>query len=1242
LLFFLISLNIYSQNSFYVSSKQGNDTSGDGSLSNPYKTLTKAVSVISGGDIIYLREGVYHESVSISNINGTSNNKTTITNYQNELVIIDGTVWIDGTWQDDNENSSIKYLSNVTQDITQLFVGSNQMVMARWPNAQFTDNSIFDHDNWAHGDEDNSTDGNFYIDETYDDPGSIDLSGTIGILNVGSFKTFNRTISNHTQQSGNDLIQFTDDIGTKGIGASLSSNSPLKNKHHYFFFEGKKELIDTQNEWFLNTSSDILYLYPPNGVDLTSTFVRGKVRDYSITVSNSDYLKIEGLTFFATTLKIDSSDYVEINENNFYYPSHSKRMLGDLNGANPTTIGSSQSNSVNYSIIDSCLFINTEGEGLIINGDNNEVKNSYFKNIDWSATELDGLMVTINIDGTSNQFNNNEIYRTGASATVWPGESSVFSFNIVSNTGLAQSDGAVFQGTKNTVSGSIVNNNFVYDTEKYAFRYDAPGGDATSAGSYGIMHHNIADNTMGLMIKGNNQIIANNTVINTISNRNDIIILAEDCSNNNTWLYNNLAGRIGSHRSSQDFSTPNDGPIPIGTTGYILDDNNTSNDSDDFWRDCQNGDLGSGWVISNGNGSSQSNIDQINVSRAGISYNSDVESLISYDSSNGKTIADYTPTSSTLIDSGVAPTDLVSRPTGSDNLNNIVPQTSVGAAPDIGAIDSNYSWTPGIDWTPVESFDFTSYYDIVDAIDYVSNTTITSDENFMNVTVSNGVVITIASDGSLRAANVLNNNGSIVMNSSSNEFSSLIAGSKAGSGTYTYNRYVSGNSTFDLISAPFTGQSFSSLISNNSGVIFDTSASVNQYLFGHFNNSDGVYESYINDGSNEASTTLDAGLGFRTGTDSGATLAFTGTFETSNVTEPISLGSDATYGRWNLIGNPFPSYLDLNHFFTDNSGILDTNYAAIYAYDGDDSDGSVWTTYNTSTLTDGNGDPIQKYIAPGQAFFVASSSSTEQDITFATDMQSTAGTDDFLPGERRPNDDSFAQNASSSNSKISLALSFDDSKYAATDIYLNTKASSGLDVGYDAGTFANQAGSLGLYSFLADGSHPETKLAIQAVSNNITKPIVIPLGVNAQSGIDYTIKLKERPQQEGVFVYLKDNLDNSMTLLTDQDYNFNTSTDLQGDGRFEVHLSAFALSTFDISKAPYSMIGLNGRVQVTGELSKGDVITILDLRGRTLAKQTVNSPTQSATVQLNGVSKGVYIGKVENNIGQYNTKFILK
>ena len=129
-----------------------------------------------------------------------------------------------------------------------------------------------------------------------------------------------------------------------------------------------------------------------------------------------------------------------------------------------------------------------------------------------------------------NTFTKNTIHTTGASATVLPGRDSEFSYNKVSNTGLLQSDGAVFQGTTNFVEGSNVHHNFVYDTEKYAYRYDAASDDPSGAGNYGVMHHNIADNTNGLMAKGNNQIIAHNTILNTINNKNDIVILSEALS----------------------------------------------------------------------------------------------------------------------------------------------------------------------------------------------------------------------------------------------------------------------------------------------------------------------------------------------------------------------------------------------------------------------------------------------------------------------------------------------------------------------------------------------------------------------------------------------------------------------------------------------------------------------------------------------------------------------------------------
>lgn len=739
ILFIIFHLSALGQTTYYVSNSIGDDNS-DGSIDSPFETIGKAISKIDAGDSVIIRGGLYHEEILIDNLNSSISSPTLIKSFDGETVVIDGTIEILGQWNDDNSNSSIKVVNGIDDHITQLFVGNKQMVMARWPNAQFNDQSIFDKHNWAEGDESTSQDGQLYIDENKKDPGTINLTNSVGILNVGSFKTFNKRITNHTIQNGNDLIEYDGNFGNS-----------FKTKHHYFFFEGKKELIDVQNEWFLDQENEMLFVFPPNGVDLNNASVRGKVRDYSVLIDNSSHVTIEGLTFFATTFKADNSSYLNISDCNFYYPSYSRRMLGELQGAAPTTLGSSGTKRVYNSTIDRCLFIDTEGEGLIIMGDNNKVINSYFKNIDWSATELDGLMVTINIDGSNNEFSNNEVYNTGASATVWPGEESIFSYNVVSNTGLAQSDGAVFQGTKNTVAKSVVHHNFVYDTEKYAFRYDAPGGNAEEAGSFGIMHHNIADNTMGLMIKGNNQIIANNTVINTINNRNDIIILAEDCSNNHTWLYNNLAERIGSHRSSTQFELDDDAPIPIGSYGYIMYDSD-NNGSKDSWRACVESD---GNIFSGtGSGVSMDNIDQITASRTGISVESDVTALLTYNSSNEKNVTNYVPSSNVLIDKGSDPTNQVYISTTElKSLDELVPQTDVGNLPDIGAIDQTNVWTPGIDWLPEENFD------IVNALT-LTNPTIVKEEIFVYPNPTNGI-IKISPDRNLEFS-VFDINGTII------------------------------------------------------------------------------------------------------------------------------------------------------------------------------------------------------------------------------------------------------------------------------------------------------------------------------------------------------------------------------------------------------------------------------------------------------------------------------------------------
>ena len=169
------------------------------------------------------------------------------------------------------------------------------------------------------------------------------------------------------------------------------------------------------------------------------------------------------------------------------------------------------------------------------------------------------------INGDKNTITKNTIENVQASATVTPGERSIFSYNKVTKTGALQSDGSVFQGTRNFVADSEVHHNYVYNTPKLALRYDAPGDDPTAAGQRGKMYNNVAINTSGIMVKGDYHYIANNTVIG--SNKNGMIILDEENSNLNTVTQNNLVDKLSGHRSLSNFEDKDrddnpDYPIP--------------------------------------------------------------------------------------------------------------------------------------------------------------------------------------------------------------------------------------------------------------------------------------------------------------------------------------------------------------------------------------------------------------------------------------------------------------------------------------------------------------------------------------------------------------------------------------------------------------------------------------------------------------------------------------------------------
>ena len=529
----------------------GDDINGNGKSNSPYKTIQKALSELDSGTILFrITENIdtFREEVIID---GKQNITIRGHGPGNQFIIFDGTSDLsDFIWTDQGNNI---FKTTIDTIIWQLFLDGEEMVMARWPNAQFTDKSIYSWDTWAQGDESLSSNGTVVVDSEFHDMST--LSGALdtahAILNLGSFRTWNSKID-HTQENS-----FTYDRSIP--------DAQYKDKHHYFFVEGDFDLLDTINEWYHNPQTGELWVMT-DGTNPNELEVKGKTSTYSINIKNSNNITIENLFFFSSTIKVASSENIIIQDCNFAFPSTSKRMIGDLGTPDATTIGiSGASNKVNNSIFRRNLFSYTDGDAIRVYGDNNRIENNIFQYIDYSVSELPGLMVSFYINGDKNIFTKNSINNVQASATLTPGERSEFSYNKVTKTGALQSDGSVFQGTRNYVADSKVHHNYIYNTPKLALRYDAPGDDPLAAGQRGKMYNNVAINTSGIMVKGDYHYIANNTVIG--SYKNGMIILDEENSNSNTYTRNNLVDKLSGHRSISNYEDKDgdgfpDYPIP--------------------------------------------------------------------------------------------------------------------------------------------------------------------------------------------------------------------------------------------------------------------------------------------------------------------------------------------------------------------------------------------------------------------------------------------------------------------------------------------------------------------------------------------------------------------------------------------------------------------------------------------------------------------------------------------------------
>ena len=365
----------------------------DGSWDSPFSRISECAALLAGpGDECQVRSGVYHEDIVVSGVRGLEENPAVITGYKDERPVIDGTVEIkpvEGSW----DTSGDKVFGAIKETIWQFFIGDTMMTNARWPNAKWSDQGLFDGDKWA-GVGDNSHIDLANEEGTIENRGSslkdlnLDLTDAIAVMNIGKFNTFVAKVKHHDPED--NFFTYHHTFGDFEIETGLSR----------YFLEDKIELLDVAEEWHFDKDSKVLTFIPPVGTDMSTAKLRGKVQTYAITITDSRHLLIKNLDFFATTIKASSSSKTEYVDSltfdslKFMYPSYSKRMLKDISLIEWTDIDGKirgrrpEGCCGNFRFINN-YFYGSDGLALAYHGDQGSVlKNNYFKHNDWTSNNM--------------------------------------------------------------------------------------------------------------------------------------------------------------------------------------------------------------------------------------------------------------------------------------------------------------------------------------------------------------------------------------------------------------------------------------------------------------------------------------------------------------------------------------------------------------------------------------------------------------------------------------------------------------------------------------------------------------------------------------------------------------------------------------------------------------------------------------------------------------------------------------
>jgi len=338
---------------------------------------------------------------------------------------------------------------------------------------------------------------------------------------------------------------------------------------------------------------------------------------------------------------------------------------------------------------------------------------------------------------------------------------------------------------------------------------------------------------------------------------------------------------------------------------------------------------------------------------------------------------------------------------------------------------------------------------------------------------------------------------------------------------------------------------------------------------------------------------------------------FTGTPNNGDINVPVTYANASSR---KLVGNPYPSALDVEKFIIANLGTIDgtlyfwthNSSLANGAYSSDDyamTNLSGTTPNNFNDNGHANGATPTNYIASCQGFMVKPIKTGT--VAFTNDMRVGVGALSTNNGNFYKTVNGTASTGLEKH-RIWLNLTnSDNTKKSQALVGYIEKATNDLDLGFD-GAFTSST-KTSLYSLIGTDAY-----TIQARTLPFTSSDIVPLGFKADTAGDLTISIDT---VDGLFstgqdVLLEDKLTNTTHNLSTSGYTFSTAAGTFND-RFNLKYApadVLAVDTFDQTANNVSISSQNQQIRIKCDADSIDKVFVYDLLGREIYKTAnVNS-----------------------------------